>query len=368
MSTDSGGREVKRNKKRKAVVQLSDCSDEDEEVKYAPYFKKNHIRSYPENSPGTIFPVYIQSTNENIKFGNKDPVYLNNIFSRYNKGVKEIKRLNALRYTVIFDNAKNANSLLANSTFLASHEIKAFIPASTSECIGVIKFIPTDLSCKHLFDKLISSQEIFAVRRFTKRTPEGIVPLQTVSITFAGNILPEHVNYGLCVVPVEQYIKPVIQCYKCMGFGHTTKFCKRNIVCSICSESHSFKDCSNTDKPLCITCKGEHVAVARTCPVKQQKIIENRNKIMNRNTLGSYFPTLNKSFAKATSSRPQQMQYTSNISKEKNVLPDVINNDKILKAIIDTFLMFCSKDNSLPINSASIKEMFIKNITHSHNG
>ncbi|GBP47142.1 hypothetical protein EVAR_36967_1 [Eumeta japonica] len=42
--------------------------------------------------------------------------------------------------------------------------------------------------------------------RFTKITPEGIVPLQTVRLTFLSNILPDHINYGLCIIPVEECI------------------------------------------------------------------------------------------------------------------------------------------------------------------
>ncbi|KAL0882470.1 hypothetical protein ABMA27_000942 [Loxostege sticticalis] len=343
MSADSGGTSAKMTKKKRKADEpiLPDLSDEEEENKYAPYFKKNHIRSYPVNSPsqpGTVFPVYIESVNDSVKFGNKDPIYLNNIFSRYTKGVKEIKRVNALRYAIIFDSPKNANSLLTNTEFLSLHEVKAFIPASTSESTGVIKFIPTDLSCKHLFDKLISTQEILSVRRFTKKTPDGIVPLQTVTVTFSGNILPAHVSYGLCTLPVEQYIKPVIQCFKCMGFGHTTKFCKRNVVCSVCSQSHHFKDCTNKDKPLCANCKGEHIAVSKL----------------------SFFPALNKSYAKAMNS-PLPKQTKKN--DDKDILSDVINNDKILKAIVDTLLKFSNKDNNLPINTSTIKEIFIKNFT-----
>ncbi|KAL0833112.1 hypothetical protein ABMA28_001222 [Loxostege sticticalis] len=325
MSADSGGTSAKMTKKKRKADEpiLPDLSDEEEENKYAPYFKKNHIRSYPVNSPtqpGTVFPVYIESVNDSVKFGNKDPIYLNNIFSRYTKGVKEIKRVNAV------------------CEFLSLHEVKAFIPASTSESTGVIKFIPTDLSCKHLFDKLISTQEILSVRRFTKKTPDGIVPLQTVTVTFSGNILPAHVSYGLCTLPVEQYIKPVIQCFKCMGFGHTTKFCKRNVVCSVCSQSHHFKDCTNKDKPLCANCKGEHIAVSKL----------------------SFFPALNKSYAKAMNS-PLPKQTKKN--DDKDILSDVINNDKILKAIVDTLLKFSNKDNNLPINTSTIKEIFIKNFT-----
>lgn len=116
----------------------------------------------------------------------------------------------------------------------------------------------------------------------------------------------QHVNYGLCLIPIEEYIKPLLQSYKCMAFGHTTEFYKRNIVCSICSESHSWNAIMLTNICMLI-CKGAHIAVARICPVKIQKKNENRNKIMNKSTLGFFFLALNKSNAKANTSRPTSL-------------------------------------------------------------
>ncbi|RVE42872.1 hypothetical protein evm_012490 [Chilo suppressalis] len=214
MNDDSGGMSVKKKKphKRRKEEIHSDVSDHtsDEEIenKYIPYRKQDHIRTYPPNSQGTVFSVYLESMKPEEKFGNKSPIYLNNIFSRFVKGVKQLKRVNATKYAVIFDNSKNGNALLNNTNFLKNHELKAYIPASQAECIGVVKFVPTEISNKTLFNKLISSQEILGIRRFTKKTPEGIVPLKTVSITFAGNILPDYVTFDLCALRVEPYVRP----------------------------------------------------------------------------------------------------------------------------------------------------------------
>lgn len=150
-----------------------------------------------------------------------------------------------MKYVIIFENLNNANWLLKNTSFSSSHEIKAFIPASNTECTKVIKFMPSDLTCKHLFYKLIISQYVLSVRRF--RLPKGF-PLQSVSLIFASNILPAQVSCGLCTLPVEKYIKPVLQCYKCKSFSHTTKYYKSNVVCLVCSQEHLYKDCTNVNK------------------------------------------------------------------------------------------------------------------------
>ncbi|GBP19155.1 hypothetical protein EVAR_11476_1 [Eumeta japonica] len=123
MSTESKSSMKKQSKKRKKEPLNNNSSEDGEDNEYVPYSKKNHIRSHPDNSPEIVFPVYIQSTDDNKKF----------------------------------------------------------------ECADVIKHIPTDLTCQNLFDKLISSQEILSVRCFTKKTPEGIILLQTVSLTFSAS-------------------------------------------------------------------------------------------------------------------------------------------------------------------------------------
>ncbi|XP_072942951.1 uncharacterized protein [Epargyreus clarus] len=375
MSSDSGGTQIRKNikvspaspvkapppKRKKSVAcppslpELPDNSDTEDHVMYTPFLKQNYVRSYPENSTGNIFPVYIQSTKDDVKFGNKSPIYLNNIFSRSIKGVKELKRVNAQKYAVIFDSAKSANALLRDSSFLNVNELKAFIPASTSESIGVIKFVPTDLSNKVLFDKLSSRQDILAVRRFMKKTHEGLIPLTTISVTFASNILPDHVNFDLCQLRVEPYIRPIVQCYKCMAFGHTTKYCRHNVVCSICSQAHYYKECTNSDNPLCINCKGNHIAVSRDCPVKQQKIIENKEKIVNKLSIKNNFPALNKSYAVVSST-------TLPKKDNKTLIGEIVNNTQILSSLVMTLTTLLSKENTLPINSSTIKELLIKNI------
>ncbi|XP_023216837.1 uncharacterized protein LOC111619359 [Centruroides sculpturatus] len=57
---------------------------------------------------------------------------------------------------------------------------------------------------------------------------------------------------------------PVLQCYRCCRFGHTTKNCSQTTAtCSHCTGEHVFKDCNQKDKqPICINCKHEKVSNA----------------------------------------------------------------------------------------------------------
>lgn len=68
----------------------------------------------------------------------------------------------------------------------------------------------------------------------------------------------------------------ILQCYKCLGFGHFAKDCKSGKVCSKCSGSHSFKDC-NVNTLTCVNCKNtlkgkngsrniNHSALDKECP------------------------------------------------------------------------------------------------------
>jgi hypothetical protein len=57
--------------------------------------------------------------------------------------------------------------------------------------------------------------------------------------------------WNLC--KVEDFIV-VIRCLKCLGFGHTTRFCQNQQKCSNCAEDHHWRECSNQHSPRCVKC------------------------------------------------------------------------------------------------------------------
>lgn len=99
-------------------------------------------------------------------------------------------------------------------------------------------------------------------------------------------------------VHVEEFV-PLLQCYKCLQFGHLRKYCASNeTLCTQCgAEGHTFDTCpskNNTDEANCSNCNTRnqrlhttsstmHSATSNKCPVREAM----RNRVMSRIDYGS---------------------------------------------------------------------------------
>ena len=95
----------------------------------------------------------------------------------------------------------------------------------------------------YLLNNIESNIKVIDVKRMTKKTIdlEGnskIIKRQVVILIFLRSSVPQRVKINLVNFPVENYIYPVVQCFKCLRYGHTNKQCKGNKRCSLCSEEH----------------------------------------------------------------------------------------------------------------------------------
>lgn len=86
-----------------------------------------------------------------------------------------------------------------------------------------------------------------------------------------------------CAIEVLKY-KPnrnmVTQCFRCQGFGHTSKHCNLNERCVKCVDDHATKDCVKKDRSLpaqCCNCKEQHPSNYRQC-VARLKYLEAMQK------------------------------------------------------------------------------------------
>ena len=72
-------------------------------------------------------------------------------------------------------------------------------------------------------------------------------------------------------------IHPVVQCFKCLRYGHTKILCKSTINhCGKYGEEHDKEFCQN-EFQYCVYCKSnDHGSIARSCPIylKQRRIKE----------------------------------------------------------------------------------------------
>ena len=61
-----------------------------------------------------------------------------------------------------------------------------------------------------------------------------------------------------------------LQCFKCFGFGHSSKACAREQLCAVCSLKKHEGECS--DPVMCINCKGNHSARSKDCQTFKREL------------------------------------------------------------------------------------------------
>ncbi|KMQ83525.1 putative 50 kda protein in type i retrotransposable element r1dm, partial [Lasius niger] len=89
----------------------------------------------------------------------------------------------------------------------------------------------------------------------------------------------ERVLLGWSACRVADHVK-VLQCYKCLSFGHLAKNCTNNAHCGHCSENHETRQCNNRNiTPNCFNCKSakegnqSHTAFdVNKCSILKRKI------------------------------------------------------------------------------------------------
>lgn len=107
-------------------------------------------------------------------------------------------------------------------------------------------------------------------------------------ITYKCLLNKEKVNLGWSRGPVYNYVS-ILQCFKCQGFNHLAKNCEHQETCSICADSHNYKQC-NSKEVKCTNCSKakiklnidvdiNHSALDKKCPcylrlmkIKNQRI------------------------------------------------------------------------------------------------
>lgn len=376
MGSDSDGddegftRVARERKKRKISLDACSSKESDNSDKYENFIKPGYRRNYSDQSLNTEFPVFVEGLDSDSRLGNKNPLTISKIFKNV-KGISEQRRVNANKIVLVFKQAAAANDFL-NHKCLSENEFRAYIPASSVECVGVVKYIPKETSNQELFNKLNCEQEIVAVRRFKKKVDNEIVVFNTISVTFVGTSLPQYIYLENWRYKVYQYVPPVMQCFRCMKFNHVAKICKNIQVCSRCSGDHCYKEC--TEEVLkCSNCGGAHLAISKDCPFKQEKI-NNKKKTYANVTIANIntsFPALQKpALAGAVTSMSRSSRANTPVSQRapvnntqvnKNIpnISDLIHDEKFINIIVKTLV---SLGNSNSVKTAShIRDTFLKN-------
>lgn len=339
----------------------SDSSDaesviEDKKDQYKIYNVPGYTRKYEDTTQKSEYVVFLTHREDNKAWRDVDRLALSKGLRKYCvSGVMHLKTINKYKVGITFDLSNNANVFIQNNDLLDELDLKASIPAKDTEVTGVLTSVPSELSNKKIFSLIGSSRNVIQVRRFMRkvRTVDGSVsfePTQTVAVTFASTQLPEFVNLDNWRHEVKQYIPPIKQCLKCLRYGHIAKFCRNAEVCSICTGNHCYKTCIvEISQAKCSNCGGNHIAVSSSCPIKKQKIEENKIKshavqyvdLFNEKS----FPSLN----------------TKSVHNQVN---NLMKSDTFMNLIIDTITKLISnKNKDIPINSGSIKNTLLQTLS-----
>lgn len=212
---------------------------------------------------GRLFPMKVGY------FLQECPSFKNDILNIKSIGLKRVK--------VEFKSFDIANSLVDHE-IMKKNNLVAFIPKFYTQKKGIIRMVDTFFSEEFLKKEIISEIPIVEVKRMKRRAtdPEtkqvSFVDRQMVIVTFLGNKIPDTLKINLVRFTVDPYVHPVIQCFKCLRYGHTSVQCRGKPRCKTCGNEHNNdEECEK----FCIHCNSnEHTSVSKECSIyiKQQNI------------------------------------------------------------------------------------------------
>jgi hypothetical protein len=123
----------------------------------------------------------------------------------------------------------------------------------------LVMFVPKEIEDEAIRDKILQQNNLSHIEfpvlniKFTKRTFED-----SRHVEVSPNIRRELValqkikrHWNMCKV-VDFVV--VTRCLKCLGFGHTTRFCQNRQKCSRCAEDHHWKECGHQNPIRCSNC------------------------------------------------------------------------------------------------------------------
>lgn len=303
------------------------------------------------------------------------PMALGNLFKRLHPEIKDkmdrVLKNGKNRIKIIMKDRTSANTL-ALSEKMKENNFSCYIPRFLVTKQAIIRGVYKDLSDSEILEEcevpfhLRNRMKILSVRRFSRRESDKWVPTETVQLTFRTQVLPEYVTLHYVRCKVEPFIPKVLQCSKCLRYGHSTKFCKSaSGRCNMCGEdSHETQDCTKDPPPKCVHCKGEHKSYVdnkknAVCPeYKKQEEIKKVMTLENKTFSEARIICRQKSYAETSNSQnntrhyeKQSSEHQQSNSSQSNLFrkrrrnsPPRLDGLQKQRELYDSF----SRDSSLP--------------------
>lgn len=279
--------------------------------------KQNSSRIFYQASDAAPYVVHVQRESQLNENTSIHPVTLGFFLKKHNfKNIVNgsLKKIGRNRVSLSFSKFEDANAFVENGLLKASH-YKAFIPSFNITRMGVVRGVPIDWSEEEILKNLsvpIGSGNIIKVRRLNRKTiineKREFVPIETVVLTFDGQVLPPRVFLFYNALPVNLYIYPTIQCFNCCRYGHIKGQCRSSPRCFKCGLGHTGDSCSADEESVtCCLCSGSHHATSKNCPEfsRQKNIKESMAKsCISYSEALKLHPPINKLYSSVLSSSP----------------------------------------------------------------
>lgn len=228
------------------------------------------------------FAVYVEHKEKN--FGRLFPIRVGHhlkINAQFKLAVVDIRSVGLNRVKVILNSFKAANALV-NNEILTSQGYISYIPKFYTQRKGVVRMIDTYFTEEYLLAEIECEREIKEVKRMKKWVDDRstgekkLVDRQVIIVSFCGSSLPSSIRINGVIFSVEPYIYPVVQCLKCLRYGHVAKQCKstKSLCKKCCGEHENNVECLS-DSIYCKYCdSNEHSPTSKSCPyyLKQKRI------------------------------------------------------------------------------------------------
>lgn len=232
------------------------------------------------------YVVYVQNETGNIGKAHILTVakLINNCLKIDAGNILNISSIGINRIKVEFSTALSANKLVLNEE-LKNKNYTAYIPQFLTRRKGVIKYVDRGLTEGELMENIKpifgENYKLLKVTRINRKNinNEGrveYIPTSTILVEVKGNYLPKKVAIHRVIMEVEPYIQRVVQCLRCLRYGHLSVQCKGKERCDKCGMEHSNLNCIERSETYCVICQGNHKATDyKQCPeYKKQKIIK----------------------------------------------------------------------------------------------
>jgi hypothetical protein len=125
----------------------------------------------------------------------------------------------------------------------------------------LLNYVPNEVDDEEIKDTIIHQNNLSHVAdpilkvKFTKRSFNDA---RHVVVEVSPNLRREliilakiKVRWSMC--RMEDFVA-VTRCFKCLGYGHTSKYCQSQQICSYCAENHHWKECVQQLQTRCSNC------------------------------------------------------------------------------------------------------------------